>query len=194
MYMQPNLAHTESMFTKAKLHLTMEPVRFQPATTHEAKCLFHDHAGRAGDQKKNYHQPDSHTIIHDIIPINTQSGKRKRRNENHKIESGLVFQCYVLLFILLVVNNFKLSVFLYFKPLLSGFGVGQLRRKWDHPFSCVHYTCLISLKCFMIFDLDLTDREKARWGCTSGSMSGINGSSLLSPFWLRWEVAAWDNI
>lgn len=118
----------------------MESVRFQPATTHEAKCFFHDRAGRAGDQKKNYQQPDSHTIIHDITPINTQSEKRKRRNENNKIESGLVFKCYVLLFIILVVINFKQAVFIYFKPLLSAFGVGQLRRKCDHSFSCVNYT------------------------------------------------------
>lgn len=63
----------------------MESVRFQLATTHEAKCLFHDPAGRASDQKKNYQQPDSHTIIHDIIAINTQSGKmEKKRNENKK--------------------------------------------------------------------------------------------------------------
>ena len=82
--------HTKSAFTKARLRLTMESVRLHPATTHEAKCFFHDHAGRAGDQKKNYQQPDSHTIIYDIIPINTQSRKRKRRNENNKIKSGLV--------------------------------------------------------------------------------------------------------
>lgn len=106
--------HTESVFTKARLHLSVESVSFQPATTHEAKCLFHDHVGRAGDQKKNYQQPDSHTIIHDIIPINAQSRKRKRRNENNKVESGLDFKCYVLLFILFVAINFKPAVFLYF--------------------------------------------------------------------------------
>lgn len=102
------------MVTKARLPLSMEPVRFQAATTHEAKCLFHDHVGRAGDQKKNYQQPDSHTIIHDIIPINAQSRKRNRRNGNNKVESGLVFKCCVLLFILLNVINFESAVFLYF--------------------------------------------------------------------------------
>lgn len=70
--------------------------------------------------------------------------------------------CSYLFFWLLIIS--KPAVFLYFKPLLSGFGVGQLRRKCDHRFSCVHYTCLISLMCFMIFDLDLTDREKSRVG------------------------------
>lgn len=89
MYMKPNLAykhtHTrtniKSMLTKVRLHLALGSVKFQPATTHEAKCLFHDHAGRAGDQKKNYQQPESHTIIHDIILINTEWGKEKNECE-----------------------------------------------------------------------------------------------------------------
>lgn len=76
MYMQPNVIdidieiNTHHLSSAKQLLLTTESVRFQPATTHEAKCLFHDHAGRAGVQKKNYQQPDSHTIIHDIILIN----------------------------------------------------------------------------------------------------------------------------
>lgn len=77
------------MFTKAILHSIMESVRSQSATTHEAKCLFHDRTGRTGEQEKNYQQPDSHTIIHDVILINTE-WEKERMNENNKTESGLV--------------------------------------------------------------------------------------------------------
>lgn len=70
----------------------------------------------------------------------TQSGKRKRRKENKKIECGLVFKCYVLLSLLSVDVNFKPAVFLCLEPRLNDFGVGQIRRKFDHSFSCVHDT------------------------------------------------------
>lgn len=53
-------------------------------------------------------------------------------NENRKIESNLLFKCHILLFIMFIV------------------------RRCDNSFSCVR----ISLICFMMFDPDLTDREK----------------------------------
>lgn len=71
--------HTQSVSAKAGLLLTMESVRPQPAAAHEAKCLFHEYAGRAQAvtrRKITNNRTHIHTIIHDITPHHTQAQSR----------------------------------------------------------------------------------------------------------------------